>query len=85
MNRQPEDITPRLADQPIGQRVRIHRLSLPDGVRLRLLEMGLTEGIECRVVRYAPLGDPMEVHVRGYSLSLRRAEAANIEVELASH
>ncbi|MFM1945627.1 MAG: FeoA domain, partial [Verrucomicrobiota bacterium] len=42
------------------------------------------EGIECRVVRYAPLGDPMEVHVRGYSLSLRRAEAAHIHVEPSS-
>ncbi|MFM1945499.1 MAG: hypothetical protein RI897_4481, partial [Verrucomicrobiota bacterium] len=75
MNSQPEHTIPTLANQAIGQRVRIRHLDLPDGIRLRLLEMGLTEGIECRVVRYAPLGDPMEVHVRGYSLSLRRAEA----------
>jgi len=70
-----------LAGQPVGRRVRIRGLSLPDAVRLRLLEMGLTEGTDCRVVRYAPLGDPMEVHVRGYSLSLRRSEAEGIRVE----
>ncbi|HOR26070.1 MAG TPA: FeoA family protein [Opitutaceae bacterium] len=47
-----------------------------------MLEMGLTVGTECTVVRYAPLGDPMEIRVRGYSLSLRAAEAAGISVSL---
>lgn len=70
-----------LAGQPVGQQVRIRGFSLPDGVRLRLLEMGLTEGAECRVVRYAPLGDPIEVKVRGYFLSLRKEEAAGVLVE----
>lgn len=74
--------TLKLAGQPVGQRTRIKSFALPEGIRLRLLEMGLTEGIECRVVRYAPLGDPMEVHVRGYSLSLRTAEAEGVLVEL---
>jgi Fe2+ transport system protein FeoA len=73
----------RLAGQPVGQRLRIRGFSLPEGVRLRLLEMGLTDGIECRVVRYAPLGDPMEVQVRGYFLSLRTVEAEGILVETA--
>lgn len=72
-----------LAGQPIGQNLRIRGFSVPDGVRLRLLEMGLTEGAECRVVRYAPLGDPIEVKVRGYFLSLRTDEARGILVESA--
>jgi len=72
-----------LAGQPVGQRVTIRGFSLPEGVRLRLLEMGLTEGAECRVVRYAPLGDPIEVKVRGYFLSLRTEEAKGVLVETA--
>ena len=80
----PTTATPsKLAGQPVGQRVKISGFSLPEGIRLRLLEMGLTEGIECRVVRYAPLGDPMEVQVRGYFLSLRATEAEGVLVETA--
>lgn len=71
-----------LAGQPVGRRVKIRNFALPEGVRLRLLEMGLTEGIDCRVVRYAPLGDPMEVQVRGYFLSIRRVEAEGVLVDL---
>jgi ferrous iron transport protein A len=52
-----------------------------DAVALRLLEMGLTPGIEVRMIGRAPLGDPLEVEVRGYRLSLRHAEAARIAVE----
>jgi ferrous iron transport protein A len=74
--------TCKLAGQPVGQRIRIKGFSLPEGVRLRLLEMGLTEGIECRVVRYVPLGDTMEVQVRGYFLSLRAAEAEGVLIEI---
>jgi ferrous iron transport protein A len=48
------------------------------GIRQRLLEMGLTPGTRVRVVRFAPLGDPMDVEVRGYHLSLRRSEAGQI-------
>ncbi len=72
-----------LAGQPVGQRLKIKGFSLPEGVRLRLLEMGLTEGIGCRVIRYAPLGDPMEVQVRGYFLSLRASEAEGVLVVIA--
>nr|BCW99992.1 MAG: hypothetical protein KatS3mg041_0039 [Bacteroidota bacterium] len=50
----------------------------------RLREMGLLEGTEVYVVRFAPLGDPMEIRVRGYYLSLRRREAEAVEVELCS-
>ena len=48
----------------------------------RLLEMGLYEGAEVRVVRFAPLGDPMEIVLHGYNLSLRKAEAASVQVEV---
>ena len=78
----PSSATAPLAGQPVGRCCQIRGFSLPDGVRLRLLEMGLTEGIPCRVVRYAPLGDPMEVQVRGYFLSLRTAEAEGVLVEV---
>jgi ferrous iron transport protein A len=71
---------PWLADQPVGQLVRIAGFTLPESVRLRLMEMGLTEGAVCRVVRYAPLGDPMEIEVRGYFLSLGKADAGGIRV-----
>ena len=74
------DLQP-LAGQPAGKQVKIRGFSLREDVRLRLLEMGLTEGAECRVVRFAPLGDPMEVQVRGYFLSLRVEEAKGVLVE----
>jgi len=54
--------------------------SLPLKHRARLLEMGFTPGIKLKVIRFAPLGDPMEVEVRGYRLLLRRSEASHIQV-----
>jgi ferrous iron transport protein A len=51
-----------------------------DAVALRLLEMGLTPGISVRLVGRAPLGDPLELELRGYRLSIRRAEAARVSV-----
>ncbi len=51
---------------------------------MRLLEMGLVPGTPVEVVRLAPLGDPMDVHVRGFHLSVRKAEAAHIVIEVAS-
>lgn len=56
----------------------IQSLSGEDDVLLRLMEMGLTEGTPITVVRFAPLGDPIEITARGYHLSLRRAEAAGV-------
>jgi len=50
-------------------------------LKKRLLEMGITTGVKLRVVKVAPLGDPMEVKVRGYELSLRRKEAEQIEIQ----
>lgn len=65
----------------VGEKGRILSLTLPPDTRQRLMEMGLTPGIECSVVRFAPLGDPMELRVRGYHLSLRKAEAEGILIE----
>jgi Fe2+ transport system protein FeoA len=70
-----------LTDLRPGEGGTIHRLSGVAETRHRLLEMGLTCGTPVRVVRTAPLGDPIELHVRGYRLGLRRAEAANVLVE----
>lgn len=55
-------------------------LDLPPSQRLRLLEMGLTVGTEFEVVRFAPLGDPVDLKVRGYHLSIRKQEANSIQV-----
>ena len=70
-----------LAELPIGGRAKITGFTLEAGMRQRLMEMGLTKGAECQMVRFAPLGDPLEVKVRGYHLSLRKSEAQGIEVQ----
>jgi Fe2+ transport system protein FeoA len=70
-----------LAALAIGTRGRITGFALPPEHRQRLLEMGLTTGAEFEVVRFAPLGDPIEIKVRGYHLSLRKAEAAGVQIE----
>ena len=75
---------PVLAGQPVGARVKITGIVLPAGIHQRLLEMGLTVGTECTIVRYAPLGDPLEIRVRGYHLSLRLAEASGVSVSILS-
>jgi ferrous iron transport protein A len=62
----------------VGERGRIVGFQLPPDQRQRLLEMGLTIGAEFEVVRFAPLGDPLEIKVRGYRLSLRKREAGGI-------
>lgn len=65
-----------------GERGRIVGLDLPETQKQRVLEMGLTAGAEIEVVRFAPMGDPMDIRVRGYHLSLRRHEAESIRIEL---
>ena len=50
-------------------------------VRRRIMDMGITRGVEIKIIKTAPLGDPLEITVRGYELSLRKADAAMIEVE----
>lgn len=65
----------------IGKSARILDVVGEAGLQQRLLEMGLLPGVDVTVVRQAPLGDPIEVKVMGYSLSLRRSEAANVQIE----
>ena len=69
-----------LSDLPLGQKARVVSFDLPAEQHQRLLEMGLTVGVQCEVVRYAPLGDPIDIKVRGYHLSLRKSEAAGVRV-----
>jgi len=71
-----------LKDMQPGERGVVTTFSGEDGQRLRLMEMGLLPGTEVRFVRRAPLGDPMEVEVRGFHLSLRAREAACIGISI---
>jgi Fe2+ transport system protein FeoA len=64
----------------IGEKARVLGFDLPPEHRQRLLEMGLTVGAECEVVRFAPMGDPIDIKVRGYQLSLRKKEASGVLV-----
>ena len=69
-----------LKDIACGQTVRVKRLSGEGPVKRRIMDMGITKGVEIFVRKVAPLGDPVEVTVRGYELSLRKADAEMIEV-----
>ncbi len=70
-----------LKEARIGQTVRVVKLHGEGAVKRRIMDMGLTKGVEVYVRKVAPLGDPIEVTVRGYELSLRKADAEMIEVE----
>ncbi|MBL9122042.1 MAG: ferrous iron transport protein A [Planctomycetaceae bacterium] len=70
-----------LADLQIGGRGRVREVAGGDDVTLRLLEMGMTPGAVVELVGQAPLGDPLEFSLRGYFLSVRRAEAARVAIE----
>ncbi len=70
-----------LRDTKIGQTVRVKKLHGEGAVKRRIMDMGLTKGVDVYVRKVAPLGDPIEVTVRGYELSLRKADAEEIEVE----
>jgi Fe2+ transport system protein FeoA len=73
---------PSLDQLHAGQRARIDAVRGDDALVQRLLEMGLLEGDEIEIVAFAPLGDPMEIRLRDYRLSLRRSEAARIVVSV---
>lgn len=64
-----------------GQTVKVVKLTGDGPVKRRIMDMGITRGVEIYVRKVAPLGDPVEVNVRGYELSLRKADAQMIEVE----
>lgn len=70
-----------LKDLAVGDKAIVKRLSGEGALKRRIMDMGVTKGVEVLVRRVAPLGDPIEVTVRGYELSLRKDEAANIIVE----
>lgn len=70
-----------LKEVAVGQTVTVKKLSGAGPVKRRIMDMGITKGVEVYVRKVAPLGDPVEVTVRGYELSLRREDAEMIEVE----
>ena len=70
-----------LKDTKIGQTVRVKKLTGEGAVKRRIMDMGITKGVEVYIRKVAPLGDPIEITVRGYELSLRKADAELIEVE----
>lgn len=69
-----------LKDAKIGQTVVVQKVHGEGAVRRRIMDMGITKNVEIFIRKVAPLGDPMEVNVRGYELSLRRADAEMIEI-----
>jgi ferrous iron transport protein A len=75
-------VTSSLAEIPLGRLARVTRVDGPRAFRRRLLEMGLVPGTEVKVVTVAPFGDPLRIEIRGGQWSIRKAEAAQIAVDL---
>ena len=75
-------MTTNLREVKIGTTCRVVRLHGEGAVKRRIMDMGITKNVEVYVRKVAPLGDPIEVTVRGYELSLRKADAEMIEVEI---
>ncbi len=69
-----------LKDAKVGETVRVVKLHGEGAVKRRIMDMGITKGAEIYIRKYAPLGDPIEVTVRGFELSLRKADAEMIEI-----
>ena len=70
-----------LRNVPVGSVTKVVKIHGEGAVKRRIMDMGITRGVEIFVRKVAPLGDPIEVTVRGYELSLRKADAESIEVE----
>ena len=70
-----------LRQAKVGDTVKVKNLHGEGAVKRRIMDMGITKGVEVKIRKVAPLGDPVEVTVRGYELSLRKADAEMIEVE----
>ena len=70
-----------LKDAKVGETVKVVKLYGEGAVRRRIMDMGLTKNVEVYIRKVAPLGDPVEIMVRGYELSLRKADAEMIEIE----
>ena len=69
-----------LKETKIGETVKVVKLHGEGAIKRRIMDMGITKGVVIKVVKVAPLGDPLEINVRGYELSLRKADADLIEV-----
>ena len=70
-----------LKDVKVGQDAKVVKLHGEGAVKRRIMDMGITKGIDVHIRKVAPLGDPVEITVRGYELSIRKADAEMIEVE----
>ena len=70
-----------LKEANIGENVRVVKLHGEGAIKRRIMDMGITKGVDVHVRKVAPLGDPVEITVRGYELSLRKADAEMIEIE----
>lgn len=70
-----------LAALQVGGQARVENIAGDDEISVRLMEMGLVPGTDVRIVSLAPLGDPVEIELRGYRLSLRRSEAERVEIK----
>ncbi|MBQ8497337.1 MAG: ferrous iron transport protein A [Clostridia bacterium] len=70
-----------LKEVKIGKKAKVVKLHGEGAIKRRIMDMGITKGVEITVRKVAPLGDPIEITVRGYELSLRKADAEMIEVE----
>ncbi len=69
-----------LKDAKVGQTVTVSRLNGTGPVKRRIMDMGITKGVQIYIRKVAPLGDPMELNVRGYELSVRKADAEMVEI-----
>ena len=72
-----------LKEVKTGQTVIVKKLHGEGAIKRRIMDMGITKGVEVNIRKVAPLGDPIEVNVRGYELSIRKADAEMIEVQMA--
>lgn len=70
-----------LKNAKVGETVKVVKLHGQGAIKRRIMDMGITKGVQIYVRKFAPLGDPMELQVRGYELSLRKADADMIEIE----
>ena len=69
-----------LREVPVGHTVKVIKLHGEGAVKRRIMDMGITKGVEIYVRKVAPLGDPIEINLRGYELSLRKADAEMVEI-----
>ena len=70
-----------LKDAKVGETVKVSKVAGEGPIRRRIMDMGITRGVQIYIRKEAPLGDPMELTVRGYELSLRRADAEMVQIE----